>query len=96
MKDFLTLVTKILTEHAVTRDDDFKLYVWVCYELCPENMDGKFSKTMWNHEELGLPSYETVTRARRKAQEMNPALRGTKYKKRQERQEDYIETFSRR
>lgn len=93
MKDYLTIVESVLAEHPDARDDDFRLYGWVCKRMCPDVMDLSFKEVLWKSTKLGLPSYETVTRARRKAQETNPALRGKKYKKRQERQADYIEQF---
>ena len=37
-----------------------------------------------------LPSFETITRARRKLQEIYPELRGKNWKERNEGQEEYI------
>lgn len=93
MKDYLAIVETVLREHADAKDDDFRLYGWVCKKMCPEVMDMAFKEVLWKSGRLGLPSYETVTRARRKAQELHPELRGKKYKKRQERQAEYIEQF---
>ena len=94
MKDYLALVEKMLKIHPDARDDDFRLYGWVCKEICPQIMDLPFKQVLWQNNQLGLPSYETVTRARRKAQEQHESLRGKKYHKRQEKQIDYIERFS--
>ena len=96
IKDFKNIVEKVLKEHPITRDDDFKLYVWICQEMCPEVMGDKFSVVLWNHLELGMPSYETITRARQALQHDKPELRGKKYAQRHKKQTDYIEAFGRR
>lgn len=93
MKDYLAIVEDVMKKHADARDDDFRLYGWVCKRMCPQIMNLQFKQVLWQNAELGLPSYETITRARRKVQEINPSLRGKKYKKRQEKQTDYIERF---
>lgn len=87
------LVEKALREHPVTRDDDLKLFVWVVYYIKPELMDKKFSETLWNHKENGLPSFETVTRIRRKLQEKNYHLRGKAYEDRHHKESEYIMRF---
>lgn len=96
MKDYMIMVEKVLREHPVTRDDDFKLYVWICSLVNPDIMKMEFGKALWFHDENGLPSYESITRARRKLQEQEPELRGRKYLKRQARQDDYIVKYGRR
>lgn len=96
MKDYMSIVEKVLREHSVTRDDDFKLYVWACQIMNPEIMREEFGKALWHHSENGLPSYESITRARRKLQEQNPELRGKKYLKRQGMQDEYIVKYGRR
>ena len=96
MKDYSFIVEKILRAHPETRDDDFRLYVWVCQELCPDVMKEQFAKALWYHNENGLPSYESITRQRRKLQEQHFELRGKKYLKRQGKQDEYISKFGRR
>ena len=91
--DMYELVKKIMTEHPVTRDDDFKLYAWICYSVVPECMKYTYQHALWNHKEIGLPSYESVTRARRKVQEQVPELRGKSYAKRHEKQEEYRDFY---
>lgn len=85
MKKLLTvksLVKTILTEKPETRDDDELLWLvavdtvaknqkreWVC--------DLRFKIAVAYLRELGLPTFETVSRARRKLQEEYPELRGS-------------------
>lgn len=94
MRDYLQIVEDILTKHPDARDDDFRLYGWVCRSVCPNVMDLSFKQVLWQNNELGLPTYETVTRARRKLQQTRVDLRGKKYYKRQEKQVEYKETYS--
>lgn len=95
MRDYKIIVENVLRNHPDARDDDFRLYGWVCKETNPEIMDMPFKKVMWLSNSFDLPSYETITRQRRKLQEQIPELRGKKYKIRQERQSEYKETFGR-
>ena len=94
MTDYLQIVEDVLKKHKDARDDDFRLYGWVCKVLCPNVMNLSFKEALWRNKDLGLPSYETVTRARRKLQQTRVDLRGEKYYKRQEKQTEYKETFS--
>lgn len=93
--DMYDLVKRIMTEHSATRDDDFKLYARVCYAKVPASMNYSFPYALWHHTEMNLPSYESVTRARRKVQELEPELRGKLYAKRHEKQEEYRELYGR-
>lgn len=69
-------LTKVLTENPKAREDDF-LMVYLTYcELRPEVADYKFVDIVTMHKELGLPSFEGVTRRRREIQAKNPELQG--------------------
>ncbi len=96
MKDYQEIVEKILKEHPVTRDDDNKLFVWVCSELKPDVMGKPFGKVMFYAHDLGLPSFETIRRTRQKLQHDKPELRGKNYEKRMGKQSEYIQKFGRR
>ena len=90
------IVEDVLKEHPEARDDDHKLFIWVCYYQKPELLNETFSKAFWNHNENGLPSFETITRIRRKAQEKKPELRGKAYDKRHQKESEYIMQYGRR
>lgn len=94
--DIMAQVERIMRNHPETRDDDFKLYGWACKESDERVMHLSFSQVMWNSAKLNIPSYESITRARRKLQELKPELRGKKYQARQERQSEYINNYGRR
>lgn len=96
IKDYARFVEHVLREHPETRDDDHKLFVWVCTLVCPGIMKEPFGKAFWYHMENGMPSYESITRQRRKLQEQHPHLRGKKYLKRQGKQDEYILKYGRR
>lgn len=91
LKDIKELVKKALEERKETRDSDFRLVCWVYHDIDPYLMEMSFAKVMWNHHELGLPSFETIRRARQKLQHDHPELRGESYEKRMEKQTEYID-----
>ena len=75
------LVEEILIEYPEARNDDNFLW-WKVIEIISDgNKDIyirviPFREVLLNLHTLGLPSFETVSRARRKVQEKNPSLRG--------------------
>lgn len=94
--DWNDKVFHILSIDAETRDDDFVLYYVVCRAYTDAPIWAmSFEEAMLNHKKHRLPSYESITRARRKVQEEHPELRGEKYNARKERQEEYREAYSR-
>lgn len=95
MTDLTSTVEKVLREHKDARDSDFRTIGWVIKLTRPEVMSMSFSAVLWNHKELGLPSFETIRRTRQKIQHDNPELRGEMYLKRMEKQTEYIDKFVR-
>ena len=78
-------VEKFLTKYPVLRDDDERLManIWNAHIGNLEDIDGKEVLHMLaNHE---LPSYESISRCRRKIQEIYPHLRGEKWEQRHKR-----------
>lgn len=65
-------VLKVLEENKSARDDDMLLYYYVCSKMTANKTNIKavaeptFFEVATAHKELGFPSYETVSRARRK------------------------------
>ena len=68
------IVLRVLEKNTEARKDDFVLFSLVCDELgVPSNFD---LRTMLNNHRLfGLPSWESVSRARRKIQAEQPELK---------------------
>lgn len=62
-----SVVARVLEKHENARKDDFVLFAYVCDEMgVPINFD---MRTMLHeHKLFGLPSWESVSRARRKIQ----------------------------
>lgn len=89
-------VKHILEMDAEARDDDFILYLDICklYTDVPV-WAVSFEEAMVNRKEYGLPSYEAITRARRRVQQTYPELRGNRYEKRMERQADFLDEYAR-
>lgn len=89
MKDYYELVKSVMERYPDTRDDDMKLYAIIVHKKTGMSSQVGFYEAMYNHSRYGLPSYESVTRARRKVQEKEESLRGKKYSERKKRQEEY-------
>lgn len=93
-RDWYEKVKRVLEAREDSRDDDFLLYLDVCRAYTDAPVWAlSFEDALEHHIKYGLPSYESVTRARRKVQEDYPYLRGTKYKRRKAEQEEYREFY---
>jgi hypothetical protein len=78
-------VEKFLTKYPILRDDDEKLManIWNSHIGNLEDVDGKdILHMLANHQ---LPSYESISRCRRKLQEECPNVRGEKWYERHKR-----------
>lgn len=89
------IVKEILIKNPKTRDDDFELIAEYYYQLCPDILDMKFSHVFLGHKELGLTSFKSIERARRKVQAKYPTLASQKVKQRRKQLEnEYREFYS--
>lgn len=85
------IVLRVLENNTEARKDDFVLFSLVCDEMgIPSNFD---LRTMLNNHRLfGLPSWESVSRARRKIQAEQPELKDAEMAEiRQEEIKEYKE-----
>lgn len=71
------LVKQALIKNKSARDDDHLLYIEVVYIIDPALVNVNFVMNFKNAKQLGLPPFESVSRARRKLQEKYPELRAT-------------------
>ena len=67
-------VKEVLETMPETRADDFKLLYEVYKKLLPEVDTLSFKEVMLNHNDLGLPYFESVRRTRPKLQNKYPNL----------------------
>ena len=90
-----TIVKEILEECPKSRNSDNFLYTKVIEKLNKGALDKPFWEVMLNLKELGLPCYETISRARRKLQEEFPELQACDAVQdfRTEREETFREEF---
>lgn len=89
------IVYQILKSNPKTRDDDFELVAEYYYRLCPDILNMKFSYVFLGHKEFGLPSFESITRARRKIQARHIALASEKtIQKRNQLENEYRNYYS--
>ena len=69
------LVLHELIVNPQTRGNDEYLYTKIAETVNPLALDMAFSYVLLNRAQLGLPSYDTVCRARRKIQAKHPILK---------------------
>lgn len=72
------LVEKALIAEPATRDNDRVLYRTIIKSIHPEVLEMPMGIVLELEPQLGIPSIESVGRARRKIQEHNPLLRASK------------------
>ena len=78
MQKIERLVQYSLMTSPKARDDDFLLVCMVYTDLNETTRYKNFEYVMMNHKLLGLPSFESITRARRKLQSRHPELCSSK------------------
>lgn len=83
-------VKEVLIEVPESRDDDYILIAEVCNRIQPAVGHLQFNVCMLGHKEMGLPSFESITRCRRKLQAEYEELHSSKYlqKLRKEQEEE--------
>ena len=72
MRDYYTTVREILLENPATRDDDMLLYGSFLARYLIVHPDESFYEVCTTAKQRKIPSYESITRARRKVQEKEP------------------------
>lgn len=89
------IVLRVLEKSTEARKDDFVLFSLVCDEMgVPSNFD---FRTMLNeHRLFGLPSWESVSRARRKIQAEQPELKDAETAEIRADEEEKYKEFARR
>jgi hypothetical protein len=93
METYYEQVKGILTKWAKARDDDMLLYSIFLHMNGYVKPEERFYDVFPKAKERGLPSYEGVTRARRKVQEKEPYLRGERYSQRKKAEEEYHDYY---
>jgi len=85
MKNLKTIEEKVravLTENMASRNDDMKLYLYVCeYTLSDKGIpigNMPFETVMEQYRSLGIPCFESVRRTRQKLQAEYPELAGNR------------------
>ena len=93
MKDYHNKVRQILNAYPATQDDDMLLYGIFVRQSQLVGDNETFYSVCQSARSRGLPSYESVSRARRKIQEQDPSLRGTRRGARMAEEEEYHEYY---
>ena len=91
----LRIFKSLLERYPETRDDDMKLYARACWEdygsINPKGAN--FYTVLYHHDKYKLPNYESITRARRRVQQNEEHLRGSRYQKRQNEERKYRDHY---
>ena len=84
-------VRTILAKNEDTRNDDMVLYLVLCNACLKDAGALPLAEIMTQYKYLGLPSFESVSRTRRKLQARYPELAGSRpvRKKRSAGEHDY-------
>lgn len=96
LKKVKDMVEVVLKDTPQTRNDDYILIAEVYKRYYGITFNDGFLKIMYGHK--GLPSFESITRARRKFQADMPLVygaNGTVRKMRADMEPKYIEEFAR-
>ena len=86
MKNMLDKVINLLTKHPSLRDSDERLTANIWYNNIKNVKEINAITLLSRFAEGKLPSYESISRCRRKVQEEKPELRGKKWFKRHTKQ----------
>ena len=71
-------VRAILKKDEEARNDDMVLYLALCNACLKDAGAMPLAEIMTQHKYLGLPSFESVSRTRRKLQAQHPELAGSR------------------
>lgn len=88
--DVTTNVTELLKKYPRAKDDDSHLVALYYYTYYPKLTQGSAMDFLKSLSDSKLVSSDFITRTRRKLQEHNMHLRGTKWKERHKKQEEVI------
>ena len=91
MNSLKEIVINILENCPAARDSDDKLYVEVCKANNENISKSSFEEVMLHRKEYNVPSYASVSRARRKAQEERADLIGTVKALRKGLEQEYVD-----
>lgn len=89
LKQIEPLVEEALIKNKACRGDNFILYLEVLKKYI--DLDLPIKDVFSKHKFLGIPSLESITRARRKIQERNPDLKSESSILREQEQKNYVE-----
>ena len=95
LKTMEKVVLQILEEKPATRKDDYVLMLEVCNKLCPDVLYHEFRTALYCHNALKIPSWETVSRCRRKIQAKRPDLDERETRKRRNEEEELYREYAR-
>ena len=94
MRNYHDVVKQMLIESPATRDDDMLLYGYFMAKYMLVGPEETFYYVCGSARSRKLPSYESISRARRKIQAEFPELRGTRQRARRAEEVEYHDYYS--
>lgn len=91
LKNLKDKIIMILENDLESRNSDERLYLEVCKLNGVDVSNISFEEAMLNKNLYNIPSFTSVERVRRKAQELRPDLIGINKSKRDQLQNEYID-----
>lgn len=88
------IVKPILEQHPETRSDDFLLYAEVLREYRPELTELSVIDFFVAHKDLYCPSYDSITRVRRRIQKKHPELCSERAKAKRAKEEAQYRAYA--
>lgn len=92
-KNYYDIVKGILSEYPKTRDDDLLLWGVFLHKYQYVGRNENFYDVIQTAQKRKIPSYESITRVRRKVQECEPLLRGTRRAVRKQEEKEYHDFY---
>lgn len=93
MNNYYSTIKQILIENPASRDDDMLLYGAFLAKFLIVSPTETFYEVCSTAKIRKMPSYESISRVRRKVQEKEPLLQGKRRKQRMEEEEKYHEYY---
>lgn len=89
------MVLEVLQEVEAARSDDYILFAEIIDRFYPEVRSIPFCVALMRHNEMAVPSYESITRVRRKVQRKFPEFESERARARRERREQVYKNYAR-
>lgn len=88
------MILEVLQEVEAARSDDYILYAEILERFFPEVATMPFRKALLLHQQITVPSYESIARVRRKVQSKYPEYESERAKIRRAKLESEYRAYA--